>query len=154
MRWLAWLLSFILPLCGTPGAEGVAPPGVVDFAHLHRLGHSEVLVAPAGFALPPDIRAPVYPIPPARLFAALSALAAAQPRTYALDSAPAQLQAAWVVRSAMANFPDVVEIAVLAEPGGSSYVLYAHALYGWSDYGVNRRRAANWGKLLDMKVAE
>jgi uncharacterized protein (DUF1499 family) len=154
MRLLPFLLSFYLPLCGTAGAAGVAPPGVVDFAHLKRLGHSEVLLAPAGFVLPPDVVVPVYHVPPQKLYELFQAMAAAQPRTFVLDAEPAALQAAWVVRSAAGNFPDIVEMAALAEPGGSSFVLYSHAIYGWSDYGVNRNRAKKWMKLLDMKVAE
>jgi uncharacterized protein (DUF1499 family) len=154
MRLLPFLVSFLLPLCGTEGASGIAPPGVVDFLHLKRLGHSEVFLAPAGFAVPPDLVAPLFHVPPHKLYELLQGIAAAQPRTFVLDAAPAALQAAWVVRSASGNFPDIVEIEVLAEPGGSSFVLYSHAIYGWSDYGVNRNRAKKWMELLDMKVAE
>lgn len=132
---------------------GVPAPGVVDFSHLHLLGHSEVLVAPAGFPQLPDIVAPVYDIPPAALFAAMRAVGNGQPLTFPLDAAPAQLQAAWVIRSAGFNFPDILDIAVLPEPGDkSSFVLYAHALYGVSDYGVNRRHASQWMSILNMKV--
>jgi uncharacterized protein (DUF1499 family) len=154
MRLLPYLLSFYLPLCGTLGATGIAPPGVVDFLHLKRLGHSEVFLAPPGFAPLPDLVAPVYHLPPQKLFELFQAIAAAQPRTFALDREPAALQAAWVVRSAAGNFPDIVEMAAIPEPGGSSVVLYSHAIYGWSDYGVNRNRAKKWMELLDMKVAE
>lgn len=154
MRVLPFLLSFYLPLCGTVGATGVAPPGVVDFWHLKRLGHSEVFLAPAGFAVPPDVVAPVYHLPPLKLYELFQAVAAAQPRTFALDLEPAALQAAWVVRSAAGNFPDIIEMAAIAEPGGSSFVLYSHAIYGWSDYGVNRNRAKKWMNVLDMEVAK
>jgi hypothetical protein len=154
MRLLPYLLSFYLPLCGTAGAAGIAPPGVVDFAHLHLQGHSEFFSAPAGFSPTAEAVTRVYKLPPAQLFAAIRGIAAAEPRTYPLDNEPDALQAAWVVRSAGGNFPDIVEIAVLAAPGGSSFVFYSHAVYGWSDYGVNARRAKKWVDLLDMKVAE
>jgi hypothetical protein len=154
MPLLPFLLSLYLPLCGTAGSNGIAPPGVVDFSHLHRLGHSEVFLAPAGFSPAPDIPAPVYKIPPETLFAAIQAVATAQPRTYPLDTIPASLQAAWVVRSAGGNFPDIIELAVVPSPGGSSFVFYSHAVYGWSDYGVNANRARKWVELLNMKVAE
>jgi uncharacterized protein (DUF1499 family) len=154
MRLLPFLLSFYLPLCGTTGATGVAAPGVVDFLHLKRLGHSEVFLAPAGFLEPPDLISPLYHVPPLKLYELFQAVAAGQPRTFLLDREPAALQAAWVVRSAGGNFPDIVEMAVIAEPGGSSFVLYSHAIYGWSDYGVNRNRAKKWMEILDMKVAE
>jgi len=153
MLLLGRLISFYCGLCALPGAAGVPAPGVVDFVHLHRLGHSEVLLAPAGFAQAPDILAPVYDIAPAALFAAFLAIGRARPLTFPLDSEPARLQAAWVIRSAGFNFPDILEIAVLPEPGQkSSFVLYSHALYGVSDYGVNRRRASQWMSILTMKV--
>jgi uncharacterized protein (DUF1499 family) len=154
MRLLPFLLSFYLPLCGTDGASGVAPPGVVDFLHLKLLGHSEVFMAPAGFAVAPDVVVPVYHLPPEKLYELFLQMAAMQPRTFVLDTEPAALQAAWVVRSAAGNFPDIVEMGVIAAPGGNSFVLYSHAIYGWSDYGVNRNRAKKWMEFLDMKVAE
>jgi len=155
MRFLAWLMSFYLPLCGTTGAAGVVAPGVVDFRHLHLKGHSEFLVAPSGFAPVPGLVAPVYDEAPAALFAQIEDVAAFQPRTYALDSEPGALQAAWVVRSQVWNFPDVVEVAAVPEPGGkSSLIFYAHAVYGYSDYGVNRLHAIRWLKDLNMKVSK
>ncbi len=154
MRLIWWFCALFCPLCATVGAAGVAAPGVVDFAHLHLLGHSEILAAPAGFSPAPGIVTPVYSMAPAELFAQVQNVAALQPRTFALDSEPQKLQAAWVIRSAFANFPDVVEVAVLPEPGGKSgLIFYSHALYGWSDYGVNRKHAKRWLKDLDMKVA-
>jgi uncharacterized protein (DUF1499 family) len=149
-----WLLAMHYPLCGTMGAAGVPVPGVVDFSHLALMGHSEVLAAPAGFSPAPDIVTPVYDLAPADLFAQVQNVALLQTHTFALDSEPQALQAAWVVRSAGLNFPDVVEIAVLPEPGGKSgLVFYSHAIYGASDYGVNRKHAMRWLKDLQMKVA-
>jgi uncharacterized protein (DUF1499 family) len=147
-------VAMFLPLCGTAGAAGIPAPGLVDFGHLHRLGHSEVLVAPADFVPKPDIVAPEFALPPAQVFALLQDVAALQPRTFALDEEPGALQAAWVVRSAVANFPDIIEIAVLPEPGGkTSFVFYSHAVYGASDYGVNAKHAMRWLKDLQMKVS-
>jgi uncharacterized protein (DUF1499 family) len=149
-----WLLALHYPLCGTAGAAGVPAPGVQDFAHLHRLGHSEVFAAPAGFLPAPDIVTPVFGVPPDVLFAQVQNVAALQPRTYALDIEPQARQAAWVVRSAFANFPDVVEVEVVPEPDGKSgLVFYAHAVYGASDYGVNRKHAMRWLQDLQVKVA-
>jgi uncharacterized protein (DUF1499 family) len=149
-----WFFAWLCPLCATIGAVGVPRPGVVDFSHLHLLGHSEILAAPAGFSPAPGIVTPVYDMSPANLFTQVQNVAALQPRTFALDTEPQNLQAAWVIRSAFANFPDVVEIAILPEPGGKSgLIFYAHALYGISDYGVNRKHAMRWLKDLTMKVA-
>jgi hypothetical protein len=154
LRLIHWFFALFYPLCATVGATGIPAPGVVDFAHLHLLGHSEILAAPAGFSPAPGLVTPVYDMAPADLFAQVENVAALQPRTFVLDCAPQKLQAAWVIRSAFANFPDVVEVAVLPEPGGrSGLIFYAHALYGVSDYGVNRKHAKRWLKDLEMKVA-
>jgi len=155
MNLAAWFLSLFFPLCGTAGAAGIPPPGVVDFDHLHLQGHSEVLVAPAGFNPQPDIVAPIFAMTPTQLYGALQDVAALQARAFPLDAEPRALQAAWVMRTALGNFPDVIEIAVLPEPDGkSSFVFYSHAIYGASDYGVNRKHAIRWLKDLQMKVAE
>jgi uncharacterized protein (DUF1499 family) len=155
VNFLAYLVSLYLPLCGTTGAAGIQAPGIVDFAHLHLKGHSEFLVAPMGFSPQPGLASPVYDESPDTLFADIQDIAAMQPLTFPLDTEPKALQAAWVVRSKLFNFPDVVEIAVLPAPGArSTLILYAHALYGYSDYGVNHTHAIRWLKDLNMKVSK
>jgi hypothetical protein len=150
--WL-WLLSLYYPLCATQGISGIAKPGVVDFTQFHRAPYSNVLAAPEGFVPRPDIITPVYNVPAAVLFADLHAIAAAQPRIYVLDNEPQALQAAWIIRSRLDNFPDIVEIAVLPDgPDKSQLIYYTHALYGWYAYGVPYHRAQNWLAALDMKV--
>jgi uncharacterized protein (DUF1499 family) len=153
MRFWPLLISLYFPLCATTGANGIAPPGVVDFSAAHHLPHSGALAGPVGFTPMPDILTPLYNVPPATLFAALQAVAAAEPRTYALDAEPAQLQAAWVVRTAASNFPDVVEAAVVPEGNGSSVILFSRSIYGWVDLGVNAARAKDWLQKLQLKVA-
>jgi len=155
VNFLAYLMSLYLPLCGTTGAAGIPAPGIVDFSQLHLKGHSEFLVAPENFIPKPGLAAPIYQDPPKTLFADLQDVAALQPLTYPLDSEPNALQAAWVVRSKIWNFPDVIEIAVLPAPGGkSTLILYAHALYGYGDYGVNHSHAIRWLEDLNMKVSK
>ncbi len=155
MNFLAYLMSLYLPLCGTQGATGVPAPGIVDFSQLHLKGHSEFLVAPPGFIPKPGLAAEIYTEPPQVLFQQLQDVAALQPLTYPLDTESQALQAAWVVRSRLWNFPDVIEIAVLPAPNNTStLILYAHALYGYSDYGVNHTHAIRWLKDLNMKVSK
>ncbi|MDR3520059.1 MAG: DUF1499 domain-containing protein [Acidocella sp.] len=153
MNLLPWLLSFIFPLCGTLGAIGITPPGTVDFGHLHLQGHSEYLAAPAGFLPAPGITSPAYNLPPAALFATLQAVALTLPRTFPLDSLPQNLQAAYVIRTPAANFPDILELAVVAEPDNKSGVIfYSHSIYGESDYGKNREHILAWLDALNAKV--
>lgn len=154
MSILSFILSALYPLCGTAGATGITPPGVVDFPHLHLQGHSEFFAGPPGYFQKPDQEIPFFTQPPATLFAALQATAAAQPRTYQLDSEPQALQAAYVFRTANANFPDVIEIAVIAEPDNQSgLVFYSYSLYGSYDYGQNRAHAAAWLKTLNQQIS-
>jgi hypothetical protein len=153
MRLLPMLLSLFMPLCATTGTEGINPPGVVDFSHFQRARYSTALIAPAGFSPQPDFIAPVFNIPAPALFADLQRFGNAQPRSYPLDTEPAALQAAWIVRSAACNFPDLVEIAVVPKGAhASSFIFYSHAIYGWYAYGVNDNRAKTWLKAIDMEL--
>lgn len=151
---LPLVLSLIFPACGKAGAQGIRPPGIVDFNHLVLpKSPNKALAAPVGFAPHPDLTTPRYRMPPTALFAEIASVAAAEPRTYVLDSYPARFQAAWVVRTPAANFPDVVEAAV--RPDGadaSALILYSHSIYGYSDFGVNQARLKSWLTAIDSKV--
>lgn len=151
---LPWLLSIVFPLCATHGAAGVTRPGIVDFDHLVR-PHTPntALAAPAGFKPKPDIITPLYDLPASRLFTIVTDTASHEKRTYPLDSYPTQLQAAFVVRSRRANFPDIVEIAVIPDgQDASRLILYSHSIYGYSDFGVNRARLHVWLGAIADKV--
>lgn len=147
---IAWLLGLLLPACGVAGAQGV-PAAMPDFSHLVRpASPNTALAAPAGFTPRPDIVTPVYNVPPARLFAAVQGVAAGQPATYRLAEDPAHLREGWVARSFVLNFPDVVWAEVRpAASGASELLLYSRSVYGYGDFGVNRRRVAAWLAALD-----
>jgi uncharacterized protein (DUF1499 family) len=154
MTLLSLFLSLFFPLCGTQGAAGITPPGVVQFTNLHLQGHSEWLGAPPGVYQQPNQEIPVFNATPEQLFAAIQATAAAQPRTYVLDTEPAALQAAYVVRSPDGNFPDIIEIEIIPEPGNKSgLIFYSHSIYGESDYGKNRKHMQDWLQTLNTKAA-
>ena len=152
---LAWLLGLLLPACGAVGAHGLPVPPPMDVADISRpASPNTALAAPAGFHLAPDIVTPEYPTPAARLYAEIRAVAAAQPRTYPSAAYPDRLQADWVVRSAVFNFPDLVTAQVTpAGVGAATLLLYSRSVYGYSDLGANRRRVAAWlatlGKALN-----
>jgi hypothetical protein len=154
MRLLPWVLSFVFPLCGTVGAQGVPDPGAMDLAHFERAPHSAAVIGPAGFA-DADFVAPAFAAAPGVVFAALRAVAAGQARTYPLAVEPGALQAAYVARSAGGNFPDVVQVAAVpAGAGRSSYVIYSHSIYGASDFGVNAARVKAWAASVEEKMGE
>ena len=65
-------------------------------------------------------------------------------RTTPIGEWPDRRQAQWVERSALANFPDIIAAELHAAPGGAGLFLYSRSLFGWSDFGVNRRRVERW----------
>lgn len=150
------LLSLVFPACGQVGAAGITPPGPVDFTRLH-LPHSpnKALAAPAGFSPKPEFVTPRYSMPPQALYAIVVSIAKAEPRTYALDGSPERLQLAWVERTPIANFPDVVETEIRPDPaGGSELILYSHSIYGYFDFGTNAARVKRWLGAIAAKVTE
>jgi uncharacterized protein (DUF1499 family) len=159
---LAWLLGLVLPACGAVGAAGLPVPPPADAAHIVRpASPNTALAAPAGFQPTPDIVTEVYPVPPRRLFDAVRSVAAAQPRTFLAAEYPGQLQAHYVVRSAVLNFPDLVMIEALLDDKNtndgkaatSRLVIWSRSVYGESDLGVNRARVATWLAALDLSLA-
>ncbi len=147
----ALLLSLALPGCSGHGAEGVPVPQPMDLTHLVRPATANTaLAAPAGFSPPPDIVTRAYAVPPTRLYAAIRAVAAAQPRTYPQAAYDDRMQAHFVARSAVLNFPDL--IAAEVQPDGT-LILWSRSVYGASDLGVNRRRLIAWLAALDATLA-
>lgn len=154
MKIPAMLLAVMLPGCGS-GTDGVPVPKPMDIGAIVRpASPNTALAAPAGFTPTPDVVTPVYDMPPAALFSAIEAVAAAQPRTYRLATFDDRLQVHFVARSALFGFPDLIMAQVLPhEEGGrlgSTLVLYSRSVYGQSDLGVNRRRVTAW--LADLNA--
>ncbi len=147
MRLAALLLALLLPACRGTGADGLPPAEPMDMARLARAATpNTALAAPAGFTPPPDIATRRYPVPPARLFAAVRAVALAQPRTHQHAAFDDRLQAHFVARSALMNYPDLVAVQVTPE---SELILWSRSVYGRSDFGVNRARLEAWLAALD-----
>jgi uncharacterized protein (DUF1499 family) len=151
---LAWLIGFALPACAASGAQGLPQSQLIDLQRIERpASPNTALAAPTGFAPPPDVVTPIYPMAAARLYDAVRAVAAAQPRTFLAADYTAERQTHWVVRSAVFNFPDLVTAQVSdAGPDCSSLVLYARSVYGRSDLGVNRQRLNTWLDVLRTKI--
>jgi uncharacterized protein (DUF1499 family) len=154
----AWLIGLVLPACAATGAGGLPVPAPMDMARIERPATpNTALAGPIGNgtrATPtPDIFAPVYSVPAARLFAAVNAVAAAQPRTFLAVSYPDRLQGHWVARSAVFNFPDLIAAEVQPNgPDASTLILYSRSVYGRSDLGVNQSRLRAWLAALDATL--
>ena len=154
MNVLAWLISLALPACGFPAAEGLPTPPFIDPAQIVRpASPNTALAAPQGFRPPPDIVTPAYPVTAERLFATIRETAAGQVRTWPAALYPDRLQAHYVTRSKVLNFPDLIMVQVVREtPDSSGLIVYSRSVYGQSDLGVNRKRVEAWLAALLPKL--
>jgi uncharacterized protein (DUF1499 family) len=152
IRLLPLLLGLVLTGCRGHGAEGIAPPAPIDFGHLVRPGTpNTALAAPSGFNPAPDIITRRYDVPPARLYAAIRSVAASQPRTFPHVAYDERMQAHFVARSALMNFPDLIAMQVTPD---SDLIIWSRSVYGHSDLGVNRKRVETWLAALDAELAK
>lgn len=151
---LAWLLGLLLPACAASGAAGLPAPTLMDMEHLARpASPNSALAAPAGSQPAPDLVTPRFSLPASRLYDLLLAVAARQPRTFLAAQFVTELQAHFVVRSAVLNFPDLITAQIAAAgPDGSTLVLYSRSVYGYSDFGVNRKRLSTWLAAITSKI--
>jgi uncharacterized protein (DUF1499 family) len=150
MRLFVLLLGLVLPACSGSGAEGLPVPPPIDMSALVRPGTpNTALAAPAGFRPEPDIVTRRYAVPPQQLYAAVRRIALAQPRTYAHVAYDDRLQAHFVARSAVFNFPDLIAVQVTPESG---LILWSRSVYGEGDFGVNRKRLQAWLAALDAAL--
>jgi uncharacterized protein (DUF1499 family) len=142
---LGWLMGLIFPACAQLGTGGLPPPMLIQFAGPERVpvSRSALAASPNTVGLVPEIALADFPVPAARLRAAVAAVAAAQPRTFAHGSTGAQDH--WVARSELFNFPDLVTAQVFPRgEGAAALVLYSRSVYGESDLGANRKRLETW----------
>lgn len=136
------------------GAGGLPPAEPLDFAALVLPRRPNAcLGAPAGFPQA-HLVTPALPADADTAWEALRTLGDRFPRTTKLGEWPEQRQAQWVVRSALLNFPDIVVGEITGGPAGSGVFLFSRSLFGYSDFGVNRRRVAAWVAALEAALRE
>ena len=149
---LPLLISLIFPACGQSGIAGVPIPAPIDFMHLERPSSpNTALAAPATFLPAPDILTRRYSVAPDRLYEAIRAVAAAQPRTYPQINYDDRQQAHYVARSAVWNFPDLIAVQVNPD---STLIIWSRSVYGRSDLGVNGKRVTAWLEALDSRLSK
>jgi uncharacterized protein (DUF1499 family) len=150
----AWLIGLILPACAAAGVLGLPAPVFVDMEHIQRPSTpNTALAAPAGMQPAPDIVTPSYPISAPRLYDAVRAVAADQPRVFLSAEYPAEGQLQFVARSAIFNFPDLITAQVnAAGPDSSTLMLYSRSVYGYADFGANSQRMTTWLAALQSKI--
>lgn len=104
------------------------------------------------------IEAGVYAAGPEELMSAFEEVALSQPRVEPAPLATGDpLLRAFVQRSALMGFPDVISVRAIDLGAGDAgtragLVIYSRSVYGYSDLGVNGERVASWLAALDDRV--
>ncbi len=151
MGLLPALLGLIWPACGQDGIGGLPVPAMMDLARIERPSTPNTyLAAPAGFAPAPD-KITAFTADPDRLYAAIKRVALGQERVFLHVAYDEQRQVHFVVRSAAANFPDLVMAAVTPQGG---LVLWSRSVYGRKDFGVNEARVNAWIAAVEGELAK
>ncbi len=127
------------------GAAGVPAPSPVDFATLVLpASPNTCLLTPTSAPGAGHLQRDPFPVKVDAAFGAIRAVAAGQPRTFALADYVDRRQAQWVARTRLMNYPDIVVAEVAATGGGTGLWLYSRSLVGYSDLGANRARVIEW----------
>ena len=137
-------------------AAGLPPPEPLDFGTLVLPpSPNTCLAAPSGAHPGAHITVPPLPVEAATAWPVLRAVGERVPRTPLLAEWPERRRAQWVQRSALVRFPDIVVAELRPGPAAASthLFLYSRSLFGWSDFGVNRRRVQAWLAALDAALA-
>jgi uncharacterized protein (DUF1499 family) len=135
------------------GPRGLPPAQPLDFPRLTLPATPNAhLLAPPGSTEQAHEAAPLLPCALDEAWEALRTLGDGFPRTWKLGEWPERRQAQWVVRTPVCNFPDLVNAGIVELPGGAGLWLFSRSLIGYSDLGVNRRRAAAWRAKLDAAL--
>jgi hypothetical protein len=128
----------------------------IDFATLKRpRSPNTYLLAPDGLCrvAKTDGAAPVFGVTAAKLRTEFLSIVIAEPRVSHTLADETGLYDDFVVRSALLGFPDLVSVKFLdVGKGQSTLALYARAVYGRWDMGVNRTRTQAWLRRLGATV--
>ncbi len=121
----------LLAACAVTGPPHGPPPLPADMhAALVAPVGTAVLAAPASWTPKPSLITPVYAVPAPALLAGMQDWLLARPRTWLTVAYPDQLQAFLIVRSPVANDPDIVVIqAVARTPTTSRAVIFSQSRY-------------------------
>jgi uncharacterized protein (DUF1499 family) len=154
-RWLAVLGLAFLAGCGALEPGSVPLADLPDSTKLARTGWpNDWLVCPAGAcAAPASADAPVYPVPPERLFAAWRDLLASRPRVTVIGVDDSRLLILAQDRTPLLGFIDTISVRVLPGSGtGSTFAAYSRSNIGLGDLGTNRKRLDSWIGLLAVEA--
>jgi hypothetical protein len=136
------------------GTAGLPPAEAIDFPTL-RLPTSPNahLAAPPGATNERHETVPLLPVPADLAWGVLRTLGDGMERVWKMAEWPDARQAQWVARTRLMNYPDLINAQIVEMPGGSGLFLYSRSLVGYSDLGVNAKRAAAWRAAFDAALA-
>jgi uncharacterized protein (DUF1499 family) len=129
----------------------------IEFKTLKRDPHpNQYLVCPPNLCTTEtDATSPVYNVTNLVLKKTWLTLMAEQPRLVQVDISSDANQYDFIQRSQLLRFPDIITVRFIALPTGqSTLAIYSRSYYGYSDWGVNRKRIEGWLKSLDQHLAE
>lgn len=150
-HWLAMLGLTLLGACGALEPGSVPKAALPDPTTLARTGWpNDWLVCPPGACTATAAaEAPVYAVPPERLYKSWRAVLAAQPRVRIIGDDASRLLILAQDRTPVLGFVDTISIRVLPAAGsGSTFAAYSRSNIGLSDLGTNRKRLERWIGLL------
>jgi uncharacterized protein (DUF1499 family) len=153
--------SLLLCVLAVAGCGKILPVGVVeevDFPALVEAGTpNEYLACAPAYCSRAEVdrAAPVLAVDRATLRAIWEDVIGEMPRVAVVGTFAEGWQIAYVQRSAVFRFPDLVSVEFRDAATGSSTVsVYSRSVYGYSDLGVNKKRVDAWLARLETVVRE
>ncbi len=143
-------LSFfaVLVVAGCSAAFSVGDVDAIDFPTLSLAETpNQYLVCPPDLCreAPVDRASPIFSVDETALRAAWESLVAAAPRSTRAAEFKDGRQVAYVQRTAVFKFPDIISVEFFAlDDGRSTIAIYSRSVYGRSDFGVNQKRIMTW----------
>lgn len=127
----------------------------VDFKHLELTGKpNSYLVCPVDYCdKTPQEYSQTYPVNVDSLKNSWEQMLKTEPRVKLTVSRPETNHYQYVQRSFLFRFPDYIDVEFIPLTSSSSTLaVYSRARYGYSDFGVNKKRVQNWLKKLASLV--
>lgn len=108
---------------------------------------NQYLVAPDGYCrhASTNRKSPEFDCPPGELMRRFMSVATAAPRVAVLEEDQAGHRVDLIQRSALLRFPDTITAEFIPlDDGRSTLAVYSRSRYGYSDFGVNKKRIEDW----------
>ena len=164
MKWLKHLCWAVLAIAILMIVEGGALKSIfavgdiphINFASLERNSKpNQFVVCPPGLCpAKVDVDSPTFEVHVERLEAVWHEIASSEPRVELADKDDARRLRNYVQRAEIMRYPDIITVQFMPDKGGgSTLAIYSRSIYGYSDFGVNKRRVTNWLAKLQSKLA-